>query len=84
TTKPLAPLSENVRRLIQIIAIDELSVKEMMNSLGLKDRKNFLEYSLNPAIRDGYARLKFPDSPRHPRQRYLLTVKGLIIANEIE
>ena len=31
---------------------------------------------LNPAIADGFAKLLYPDSPRHPRQKYLLTVKG--------
>ncbi|MBQ5826283.1 MAG: hypothetical protein IIW46_02230 [Bacteroidaceae bacterium] len=31
---------------------------------------------LNPAITEGYIRLLYPDSPRHPRQKYLLTVKG--------
>ena len=25
----------------------------------------------------------YPDSPRHPRQKYLLTVKGLALFNEI-
>ena len=54
-----------------------MSVKEMMAAVGLKDRKNFLEYSLNPAIAEGFVRMLYPDSPRHPRQKYLLTVKGI-------
>jgi hypothetical protein len=33
----------------------------------------------NPAIAEGYVRLLYPDKPRHPRQRYLLTVKGLAL-----
>ena len=51
----------------------------MMEAAGLKDRKNFLEYSLTPAIAEGLIRMKYPDSPRHPRQKYLLTVKGLTV-----
>ena len=49
----------------------------MMEAIGLKDRKNFLEYSLNPALDEGFVRMIYPDSPRHPRQKYLLTVKGM-------
>ncbi len=26
---------------------------------------------------------KYPDKPRHPRQRYLLTVKGQMLYNEL-
>ena len=55
----------------------------MMEAVGLKDRKNFLEYSLTPAIAEGFVRMKYPDSPRHPRQKYLLTVKGLTVYEKI-
>jgi len=48
----------------------------------LKDRKNFLEVYLNPAMRDGFVTMRYPDSPRHPRQRYRLTVKGLAVYNQ--
>lgn len=54
-----------------------------MKILALKHRPNFLEYHLNPAISDGYVRMLYPQSPRHPRQKYLLTVKGLALYNEL-
>ena len=73
------PLSNTVRRLVLVIGQEERSVREMMEAAGLKDRKNFLEYSLTPAIAEGLIRMKYPDSPRHPRQKYLLTVKGLTV-----
>ena len=69
--------------LIHIVGKQELSVKEIMEGLGLKDRKNVLNLYLNPALADGYIRLLYPDKPHHPRQRYLLTVKGLSLYNEI-
>ena len=62
---------------------EQLSVKVMMEKIGLKDRENFLDYSLNPSINDGFVCLLYPESPRHPRQKYLLTVKGLALLNEI-
>ena len=66
----------NILKLVSVVGKKELSVKEMMDSVGLKGRDNFLKLYLNPAIADGYICLLYPDKPRHPRQRYLLTVKG--------
>ena len=77
-----AGLSDNVKRLILSRGSEEKSVKEMMDVVGLKNRPNFLEYSLEPAIVEGLVRMKYPNSPRHPRQKYLLTVKGLAVYDE--
>ena len=78
----LVILSENVKRLVLFVGNEERSVKEMMEAAGLKNRSNFLKYSLMPAITEGLIRMKYPDLPRHPRQRYLLTVKGLAVYKE--
>lgn len=72
----------NIKRLIIVIGNQELSVKNMMDALELKGRDNFLNLYLNPAIREGYVCLLYPNSPRHPRQKYLLTVKGLAVYDE--
>jgi len=50
-----------------------------MEVVGLKNRPNFMDYSLAPAIREGFVCMKYPANPHHPRQRYLLTVKGLML-----
>ena len=55
--------------------LDSYFVKVIMEKLKMSDRKNFLDNYLNPAIKEGFVRLLYPDSPRHPRQKYLLTVK---------
>ena len=73
----------NITQLIQVVGEDEVSVKEMIGMMGLKDRENFLQHYLNPAIGKGYIRLLYPDSPRHPRQKYLLTMKGMALYNEL-
>ena len=78
---PLQIDNVNISRLITAIANNKLSVKEMMAAVGLKDRENFMEYSLNPAIKEGFVSMLYPDKPRHPRQKYLLTVKGLAVYN---
>lgn len=69
--------------LVKEIGDNELSIAEIMKVLGLKHRPNFMEYHLNPAIKEGLVEMKFPDSPRHPRQKYLLTVKGMSLYNEL-
>ena len=70
-------------RLIKVIGQEQLSIKQMLEGVGLKDRMNFLKYNLNPAIAEGFVRMLYPQSPRHPRQKYLLTVKGLALYNEL-
>ncbi|MBQ3753107.1 MAG: Fic family protein [Prevotella sp.] len=70
-------------RLIKVIGQEQLSIKQMLEGVGLKDRMNFLEYHLNPAIQEGFVRMLYPQSPRHPRQKYLLTVKGMALFNEL-
>ena len=75
--------NHNIVGLVKIIGNKQLSVKEMMSGLNLKGRDNFLNLYLSPAILDGYVCLLYPDKPRHPRQKYLLTVKGLALYNEL-
>ena len=71
-------------KLIIAIGDVEMSVKEMLTALELKERKSFISLYLNPAINGGLVTMKYPDSPRHPRQKYLLTVKGLAVYNEFK
>ena len=75
--------NSDIIRLVNVVGEKELSVSEIMAGLGLKDRKNVLNLYLNPTIAEGYLRLLYPQSPRHPRQKYLLTVKGLALYNEL-
>ena len=69
--------------LIKVIGNEELSVSQLMERTGLKHRPNFIEYHLNPAIAGGYVRLLYPKTPRHPRQKYLLTIKGQMLYQEL-
>ena len=69
--------------LIKVIGVNQLPVKDMMTGIKLKGRDNFLNLYLMPAIREGYVRMLYPNSPRHPRQKYLLTVKGLALFKEL-
>ena len=88
TTTPQLPnkfnaYNSNIIKLVSIIGKQELSVKEIMTSIGLKDRKNISVLYLNPAIQEGYVRRLYPNSLHHPKQKYLLSVKGLTLYNEL-
>ena len=69
---------------MQAIGGEQMTVKEMMSSIGLRGRDNFLNLYLTPAVSEGFVRMLYPDSPRHPRQKYLLTVKGLALYHELK
>ncbi len=69
----------NVLSLLQAIGGEQLSVREMMLVLRLKGRDNFLKKYLTPALEGGYLCMLYPDSPRHPRQKYRITPKGALL-----
>lgn len=73
----------NIEKLVRVLGEQQMSVKQIMEALGLKGRDNFLNLYLKPSISKGYVRLLYPDSPRHSRQKYLLTTKGLALYREI-
>ena len=68
--------NSRILELIRVLGDKELSLKELLVLLSLKDRENFKKSYLEPAIQSGFVRCLYPDSPRHPRQKYLLTEKG--------
>ena len=72
----IQPSYENVMRLVLAIGKEEMSVKNMMEAVGLKNRPNFMDYSLTPAIREGFVCMKYPNNPHHPR---LATAYRLIL-----
>ena len=75
--------NDNIIKLVYAINVKQLSVKEMLVEMGLKDRESFLNLYLSPAIGEGFVRMLYPNSPRHPRQKYMLTAKGLALFNEL-
>ena len=75
--------NEYVKRLVEVVGHDEVTIKDTLKVLGLKDRESFMKVYLNPALKERFVRMKYPDKPNHPRQRYLLTAKGMALFNEI-
>ena len=76
-------MTNNTMKLVKAIGFEQLSVKEMLTALELKDRMNFIGLFLNPALTEGFVQMLYPDNPHHPRQKYLLTAKGILLYNEV-
>ena len=69
------PSSVEVCNMLKVIE-GEVSRIKMQDLLELRDKRNFRENYVEPALRDGLIRMKYPESPNHPKQRYLLTALG--------
>ena len=75
--------NEDISRIVKAIGHQQMAIKEIMEVFNLKGRDNFLNLYLTPAIAEGFVRMLYPDKPHHPRQKYLLTEKGVMLYNEI-
>lgn len=67
------PSSSQVEELIIRINKDYLSIGDIMNLFGLKNRTRFRKEYITPAIAEGALEMKYPNTPRHPRQQYRMT-----------
>lgn len=83
TANKLYTKNDNIIGLVRVIGYEEMSIKQMMEAKGLKHRQTFIEYHLNPAMKGRFVCMKYPDRPHHPRQRYMLTVKGQMLYQEL-
>lgn len=68
--------TQQVPVLINVIGENTYSVREIMELMELKDRVNFIRKHLNPSVEAELIEPIYPDSPRHPKQKYRLTEKG--------
>ena len=68
---------EQVQRLVNVIREDSCTITDILKRLHLKGRSNVVMNYLKPAIEGGYVLRSYPDKPRHPKQRYYLSEKGL-------
>ena len=68
--------TDQVRRLLTVLAHGEKGAVELMRALGLRHTPSFRKSYLAPALEAGLVVRTQPDSPRSPTQRYKLTQKG--------
>ena len=69
--------TDQVRRLIHVLAQGEKTATELMQALALRHAPTFRKNYLASALEAGLVERTQPDSPRSPTQRYRLTTKGM-------
>ena len=71
------------KQLISAVGLEKRSIKELLDILHLRHRPNFIEYHLRPALEAKLIVPLYPNNLNHPRQKYLLTVKGMMLFNQL-
>ncbi len=79
TPQETPQVSPQVKRLLVALE-DEMSLRQMLDALDLKDRKSFRQRYLQPALELGYVEMTNPESPKARNQRYRLTERGRVAA----
>jgi len=72
---PIVALTDEQRKLLSACDTPRPQ-KELMELLGMSHRTHFRQFHLQPLLDAGLLQLQYPESPRHPRQRYVLTSIG--------
>ena len=72
-----------VQRVV-IVMNGEMKRAEIQHALQLKHDDFFRIQYIIPALESGVIEMTYPDTPKHPKQRYRLTTKGLKIKKQLE
>lgn len=73
----LQSVSVDIIRLVKTIGTETVPRCQIIPDMGLKGRRSWRIYHLNPARDAGFVEMAKPESPNSPSQMYRLTQKGL-------
>lgn len=78
-------LSRQVKELIINLKEQSLSKNELLDlgKFSYKSRSKLEQLYINPALVIGVIEMLYPETPRHPKQKYRLTSLGLYLLNVI-
>ncbi len=76
-------VSGEVKRVILVLKGEEKR-SDIQQKLDLKSDDYFRTNYIIPSLEAGVIEMKFSDSPNHPQQRYMLTIKGEILKKELK
>lgn len=80
----LDSLTGQVKRLIISLGASQMTKKQVMQQVKLSSSSNVVDRYIKPAIEQGYVTMLYPENPRHPKQKYMLTEKGLDILESLK
>jgi len=63
---------------------EKKSLTELMEALSASSRRTFVRQIVNPFMEASLIELTHPENPRHPKQKYLLTEKGVAWLKKLE
>ncbi|MDU5498647.1 MAG: cell filamentation protein Fic, partial [Acinetobacter baumannii] len=72
TAQAYVQVSDQVQRLISAMKLEDYTLAELMQLVGLNHRATFQKNYLNPAIEADLIERTIPDKPKSPKQRYRL------------
>ena len=72
-------VTPQVKRLLAVLE-GEMTRQELLEALGLSDRKSFRQRYIHPALDAGLVEMTRPESPTARNQRYRLTARGQTVA----
>ena len=81
TPQQTPQVTPQVKRLLKTMT-GEMSRREVLGALGLRDRKWLREGYLRPALQAGLIEMTRPDAPSARNQRYRLTPTGRRVHDE--
>ena len=76
------PSSSQVKELIIHMSNNYMSIGDIMNLFGLKNRTRFRNEYIIPALTEKAIEMKYPNTPKHPRQQYRLTEQAKVWKNQ--
>lgn len=65
-----------VSAILETLKQGAMNRKELMEKMGLKDVKHFMQHYLQPTLSAGLVEMTLPDKPKSKKQCYRLTEKG--------
>jgi DNA-binding HxlR family transcriptional regulator len=59
------------------------SLADLMNQLGMTHRTFFKRTHIEPLLKGGVLKMRYPEQPNHPHQAYVLTEVGIALAERV-
>ena len=72
----MANSESRAKLLVALLAGGELSRRELMEQIGLRDRESFYALYILPSLDIGFIEYTIPDKPNSRLQKYRITAKG--------